>query len=200
MVALVCMALALLPLLLGCVTVRPEVSVTPAPVPAELQGAGWDRFPVSYCVVRDGEASFVPHDRFVELAEAAFAEWRDGLVYEGVCPGPPEEGNGRNEISWGQLEGPEAPLNEAGLTRLLYRQSPLASTAEIIEADIVLDNDPPRRLANQDCLYATLLHEAGHFLGIHHIAPPAVMAPVVTDCRAELTEADRSALAEIYKD
>lgn len=64
----------------------------------------------------------------------------------------------------------------------------------MVEADILIDPDPPHPLEAPDCLRSTLLHEVGHFLGLPHLEAPAVMAPVSRSCDLDLTEADRAAL------
>jgi hypothetical protein len=187
--------------LVACMTIERDVRVTPAPVPEEIEGAAWQNLPASYCIVRQEGAGFVSHERFVELTIRAFDVWGVPVVHEGDCPGEPEQGNGRNEVYWGSLgEAEGGGVNEAGRTQLLYRHAGNNGPAYIVEADIVIDSDPPGRLRNEDCLLTTLMHEAGHFFGIHHLETPALMAPVIQDCNPELTEADREAIDELYPD
>ena len=189
--------------LAACVTIDRGVSVTPAPTPEEIDGATWRQLPVTYCIVKDEQAGFVSHERFVQLTRRAFDTWGLPYRFEGDCPGAPAEGNGRNEIYWGTLgeaEGGGRTFHEAGRARMLYRNVGASEQAHIVEADIVIEQDPPSQLRSERCLLTTLVHEVGHFLGIHHLEQPAVMAPVISGCNPELTDADREALLELYPD
>jgi len=76
----------------------------------------------------------------------------------------------------------------------------MTPTARLPRPDITIDADPPRAFRNEECLASTLLHEAGHFLGLEHLPPPAVMQPETSDCPLHLTDADRQALYERYGD
>jgi hypothetical protein len=67
-----------------------------------------------------------------------------------------------------------------------------------VEADIYIDPEPTTAPGSEQCLDATVLHEVGHFLGLPHLDPPALMAPVTTTCGGELTQADRAALRARY--
>jgi hypothetical protein len=117
------------------------------------------------------------------------------------------EGNGRNEVAWGSIDmdevGQEAGVYRNGLTRKLFQSCPEScpggAQSELIEADILLAPSPPIDFQNEACLFWTLLHEAGHFVGVPHLEFPAVMAPESVDCPQDLTIADHSALAELYE-
>jgi hypothetical protein len=187
-------------LLGGCLeTERREIPVTPGVVPEEIQGAAWEDFPINYCVVNQPDGGFVQHEVFVRLTQQAFTAWGVPSRFEGDCPEGIQRGNGRNEIGWGRLETPGASIHQAGQTSIRFRQRALGGGGpEIVEADIVVESDPPRGLRTEECLYTTLLHEVGHFLGAHHIAPPAVMAAALTDCPQKLTEADQALIRELY--
>jgi hypothetical protein len=67
-----------------------------------------------------------------------------------------------------------------------------------VEADITIDTAPPAEFRGGDCLYSTLLHETGHFLGLEHLPAPAVMASETSTCLGTLTGADREALRARY--
>lgn len=208
----VCFAVALLGcalLLSSCVEVRREVlpEVTPGEVPEEFQGARWPGFPVEYCIVPD-EAGFVATERLEELVGDAFAQWGMEVRYGGRCDGI-EAGNGRNEVTWDSGRAMPSVTGEtgvfaAGFTRQLFRACrggacPGGAASQIVEADILLSLDTPERFQTEECLFSTLLHETGHFLGVPHLGAPAVMAPATSECPQELTEADRDALAVLYE-
>lgn len=191
----------LLALTASCVTIERPFEVTPEVVPAELVGARWQQLPVRYCLV-PSELAFVPHARFVALTEDAFAHWGLDSVNEGDCDEIGER-NGRNEISWG--EAPEignGTTYESGHARVIYsrcvQSCPANSQTIIIEADILIDPTPPERGQTEACLFSTLMHEVGHFLGVPHLESPALMAPVTSSCRQDLTSADRQALVDLY--
>jgi hypothetical protein len=185
----------------ACTEIRQTVKITPEPVPEEIEGALWPDQPVHYCVVRDDQG-FADYEDFVRLTERAFRAWGIAVVNDGACSGPAQQGNRVNEIGWGIPPQRGDDLHEAGFTRLLYERCAAnclgQSGPEIVEADIEITPDPPRRLASLDCLYSTLLHETGHLLGVHHLDSPAVMAPVSFTCADELTAADRQALDQLY--
>ena len=194
-------AVVLLAMTLSCVTVTRTVEVTPAPVPEELVGARWQKLPLRYCVV-PSELAFMPHARFVALTNDAFARWGVDSVSDGDCSESADR-NGRNEITWGEApEVANGTVYEAGFARVIYSRCvqacPADSATTIVEADILIDPTPPERGQTEECLFATLLHEVGHFLGIPHLASPAVMAPVSSSCLRELTAADRQALVDLY--
>jgi hypothetical protein len=114
----------------------------------------------------------------------------------------PIERHRRNEIGWGVPPDPGDGLHASAYTRLLY-QGCLSgceggSDSRIVEADVFLHPDPPERLRSDDCLLSTLLHETGHFVGLPHLDPPAIMAPVSRDCPQELRAADRAAFEALY--
>lgn len=186
---LACLTLA------GCTTITTRIEVTPGTVPPQIRGASWPDLPVSYCVAQD--EGFVSHDELVDLTQQAFERWQVETVYEGTCSGLVAGANGRNEIYFGEIGHEGSRINEAGNTHLRYRNV-LSGGTQIVEADIVLDRNPPSEQRSSDCLFTTLLHETGHFLGVQHQATPAVMAPVINECLQELTQTDRQAIDELY--
>ena len=70
----------------------------------------------------------------------------------------------------------------------------------LLEADIIIEKSAPRDFRSARCLYSTLLHETGHFLGIQHLPPPAVMQPETSDCPTKLTAADTAEVVARYGD
>jgi len=184
-------------LLTACeIDLQPRVVYTPEPQAMELQGARWPDLPVRYCIVPNDDA-FLEHDALVELTRQSFEQWGLEFHDNGDCPGPLVESNGRNEIAWSNLGDGDVRLNEAGATNIRYRRTD-NQTPVIIEADIVLDIDPPRDQRSEDCLHTALLHEVGHFLGLPHLEDPALMAPVINECEPELRPQDREALTGLY--
>jgi hypothetical protein len=183
------------------ITRRPDIEITPEAVPEELRGANWPDLPVHYCIVRDDQG-FAAYEDFARLTEEAFRAWGIPAVNDGVCAGAAQQGNRRNEIGWGLSPQQTAGVHEAGYTRLLFQRCTFGCAgedgAEIVEADIMIAPDPPRRLASLDCLRTTLLHETGHFLGVQHQPSPAVMAPISFSCPQELTDVDRAAIETLY--
>jgi len=188
----------------GCVTVetRPEVEVTAGAIPEEIRDARWESMPLRYCVVRS-DSGFVQADRFSELVGEAFSTWGVDARDDGECRDV-VQGDGRNEVGWGRPpeSQPGGGVHQAGYTRLLYRpctgEGCNGAQSRIVEADIVVHPEPAGSLRSEACLRATLAHEVGHFLGVPHLDSPALMAPVATECRADLTDADREALRRLY--
>jgi len=143
---------------------------------------------------------FVSDQKFRELIQRAFASWGLASVNDGDCA-EAKQGDRRNEFSW--APSPQSPNDrayEAGYTRLSYLSCPRScaggSAYEIVEADVLIDPTPPRR--TEQCLFTALLHEVGHFWGLPHLGAGTVMAPVSTECRQQLTQADAAALTALY--
>jgi len=183
-------------------TVTPTSTPTATPTPAlppNPQGlTRWDALPVPYCVsAGDGYAS---RETFVDAVHRAFAAWGVPVTDTSAC-GPPVQGDGVNEIGWGALASGQR-LYEAGLTQTVTSRCRANCNPDdlvrLSEADITIDTDPPAEFRNVTCLYSTLLHETGHFLGLDHLPPPAVMQTETSGCPTRLTAADREALLERY--
>lgn len=187
-------------LLIGCIEVvrQEQIEVTPGVVPAEIRGATWPDTPVSYCTVNDDEGGFVDYGTFVELTRRAVAAWGVDSAYEGDCGHGIEPGNGTNEVGWGVLSRDPSSLNEAGNTNIRYRSGPGGGPPDIIEADITIEREAAPGRDSVECLYTTLLHEAGHLFGVPHLDQTTVMSPVISDCHQELTQADLDAIRELY--
>ncbi len=189
-------------------TPTPTATATPTATPTPSLPANpdalqrWITLPVTYCIVTgDG---YVSADEFAAAIERAFATWGVPAVNTGACDGMVDEDD-VNEIGWGDLSAATnrgADTYEAGLTSLRYRECTARCDPDdpvhIVEADITIATSPPGAFRNERCLYSTMLHETGHFLGLEHLAAPAVMAPETTTCPDELTAADRGALFARY--
>ncbi|MGE0686194.1 MAG: matrixin family metalloprotease [Dehalococcoidia bacterium] len=187
----------------ACIEITaPEIVVTAEPQAEELRGARWQNVPVEYCVVENGRG-FATTAEFRSLTARAFQTWGIAAIDRGVCSGDITRANGVNEFGWGRDEEAQGGNEEAGFTRILYRECGRSGCAndarnQIVEADIVINDAPPERWQNSRCLYSTLLHETGHFLGLPHLDSPALMAPASAGCPQDLTEADRQALELLY--
>jgi hypothetical protein len=191
----------------GCIEItNPEVVVTAEPQPEQLEGARWNELPLRYCIVQE-PAGFESITEFRALTADAFAAWGVPAVDEGSCANPVTRANGVNEIGWGRP--PEAQgetfggnsIEEAGYARTVFRECRGGCSGaenEIIEVDVLIADDPPERWQNARCLYSTLLHEVGHFLGVPHLDSPAVMAPASATCVNELTDLDIAAVRSLY--
>jgi len=138
---------------------------------------------------------------FGELVRQSFAQWQAlpssyvTINYLGLCAADPtSHGDGINVVGWTPLP----PGNEAGYT---WVQSVGDS---IREADIVISNGPVlQRYASQMIFYrdvvlpTTVLHEAGHFLGLDHSsAPCALMSRDAFNTR--MCQDDIDGLAALY--
>ncbi len=187
-------------------TVPPPPTATPTPsLPPNPQALHrWDALPVHYCVEETG-SGFVSIAEFKKLTDRAFAAWGVPSVDDGVCRGPDVQGDHVNEIGWGTPPGAPPPgsrVTEAGVTLTTYSECTANCRADdpvhLVEADIIIEQSPPRQFRTPDCLYSTLLHEIGHFLGLGHLPAPAVMQAETASCLTRLTPADVAALLARY--
>jgi hypothetical protein len=193
-------------------TATPTVTPTPTPVPTATPAVPpnpqgllrWPTAPVHFCVSDGGEGGYVPAAVFVDTVQRAFDAWGLAWRNDGAC-GPPRQGDDVNEIGWGDLSASASPggrVYEAGLTQTTASTC-TANCREndrvrLTEADITVDVAPPREFRSRACLYSTMLHETGHFLGVDHLPAPAVMQAETSSCPDTLTDADRAALLERY--
>lgn len=184
-------------------TATPTATPTPALPDNPNALERWDTVPVTYCVVPSDEG-YTSMDAFTADVDRAFSTWGVPFTDSGSCDAIVDE-DGVNEIGWGAITVGQSlggQLYEAGLTSLRYRRCTSGCDPNdpiyIIEADIRIDTTPPSEYRSDRCLYSTLLHEVGHFLGLEHLPPPAVMAAETSTCIEELTDADRDALLARY--
>jgi hypothetical protein len=186
-------------LLSACVRIEQQsVEVTAGTVSPELRGAKWAHLPISYCTVRNEQGGFMDYRTFVALTQRAMAGWGVPTAYDGDCGHGIIEGDGQNEIGWGDLGNEPGHLGEAGNTNIRYRSTLAGGPPDIVEADITIERTPSRGRDTEACLYTTLLHEAGHLFGVQHLDAGAVMSPVIENCLQALTPADLAAIAELY--
>jgi len=187
-------------------TVPPPPTATPTPsLPANpLDLNRWNSVPVHYCI-DTSEAGFASAADFASRVARAFAAWGVPVVGDGPCAGGSVNGDKINEIGFGTPTNQPPPgshVTEAGETSTTYSECTSGCTpgdrVKLVEADVVIESEPPRQFRTRDCLYSTLLHETGHFLGLDHLPAPAVMAAETSDCPTELTAADRAALLMRY--
>ncbi|HZP58331.1 MAG TPA: hypothetical protein VFC53_12380 [Dehalococcoidia bacterium] len=186
-------------------TPSPTPTATPTPaLPANPRGLHrWDRLPVHYCIDESG-AGYVSNAELRDFVGRAFGDWGVAAVDDGACAGPVRQDDDVNEIGWGTPPGatPGGLTTEAGATLTTFQECQSGcdpdDPVQLIEADIIIEGDPPRIFRTRDCLYSTVLHETGHFLGIDHQPAPSVMQAETSDCPTELTPVDRAALRERY--
>lgn len=191
-----------------------EPTSTPAPLPTATPTPPlppnprallrWPSAQVHFCISEGGAGGYESPDVFVATVERAFNAWGIAWYDDGAC-GPLATGDGVSEIGWGDLGSAASPRNrvyEAGLTQTTASECRSScdenNPVKLTEADITIDSAPPREFRTRTCLDSTLLHEAGHFLGLEHLPAPAVMEAQTSGCPIELTSADRAALAERY--
>lgn len=184
-------------------TATPTATPTPAlpPNPDGLQR--WPDVPIHYCIAGAGDG-FVSADTFVAAVHNAFLAWGVATVDDGACAKVVDD-DGVSQVGWDHLGNADAETSdvyEAGVTQTRYsectRGCPSDDRISLVEADIRIDTTPPNRYRTERCLYSTVLHETGHFLGIGHLPAPAVMAAETSTCATTLTDADIDALRERY--
>jgi hypothetical protein len=189
----------------GTATSTPTATPTPPPpLPPNPDGlTRWNVLPVHFCISAGGEG-YVTNEQFFDAVRQAFDAWGVAWRIDGAC-GPVTPDDRVNEIGWGSLAGIGGASRrsyEAGLTQTVTQRCTANcdpnDPVHLSEADITIDSDPPREFRSERCFYSTLLHEAGHFLGVGHLPLPAVMAAETASCPAELTEADRAELRVRY--
>lgn len=194
-------------------TATPAPTSTPVPTPTprfvlppnpeRLHRWRAGDLPVAFCIDTASQG-WLSIDEFEQAVVAAFDVWGVPFADEGPCAAPRRFGDGVNAIGWGTLAGSTGDGYEAGLTHFEFEEcaTPCDDDADgaLTEADITIDADPPRAFRDEECLASTLLHEAGHFLGLEHLPPPAVMQPETSDCPLHLTDADLDALYQRYGD
>ena len=187
-------------------TVPPPPTATPTPtLPANPDGLHrWDTLPVHYCIDESVDG-FVPLAQFGRIVEQAFAAWGVPATDDGPCKGPNREGDDVNEIGFGTPPGgppPGSRVTEAGVTLTTYSECNANCRPEdpvrLVEADIIIERTAPSQFRSERCLYSTLLHETGHFLGLTHLPSPAIMEAETSSCHTELTQADLDALRARY--
>jgi len=196
------------PTLTRTATIPPPPTATPTPTLPPNPNAlhRWTSLPVHYCI--DGsQPGSATVEEFTTLVERAFATWGVPAVDDGACRTRNIAGDKINEIGFGTPEDQRPPgsrVTEAGETKTTYSECTSecegAEPVRLMEADIVIEASPPPGFRSRACLYSTLLHETGHFLGLVHLPSPAVMAAETSDCATELTSADRAAVIARYGD
>ena len=193
------------PTIAGTPTSTPTATPTPPPpLPPNPDGLmRWDSLPVHFCISAGG-GGYVTNQQFVEDVQRAFDAWGLPSQDDGAC-GPVAPDDGKNEIGWGSLAANSDPggrTYEAGLTQTVTRECTANcdpnDRIRLSEADITIDSEPPREFRSEACLYSTVLHETGHFLGLGHLPLPDVMAAKTSGCPTELSSADRAAMRDRY--
>src|SRR5918996_4856380 len=133
-------------------------SPEPEETSTDATSSRWRSTPVQYCVV-PSNAGIVTYDRLVSLIGRAFDEWGAQSSFQGACQGPVSEGNGRNEVYWGSLGSPDGPARRAGEAQLRYVACDACQGigSYIIEADLVINPEPPASRRNEACVFTTHL-------------------------------------------
>ena len=182
-------------------TAAPAGSTLP-PNPEQLHR--WSDLPVQYCI-DTSRTGILPNAVFQRLTDEAFTAWGVPAEDEGPCPHGQARGDDLNEIGWGTPPGAPPPgsrVTEAGVTLTTYSQCSAncegRDPVTVMEADIIIASVVPREFRSERCVYSTLLHETGHFLGLEHLPPPAVMQAQTSSCMTQLTPADVAALVARY--
>jgi hypothetical protein len=159
----------------------------------------WPKLPPRYCIVESDFARVSP-ERMEQMLQTSFEHWGVKVISDGICDGPAAPGNGRNEVYWTTLKAKDGGTTEVAQTRINVAGclSCEGKTASIVEADIALDYLPPANMVSNECLFTTVLHEAGHFLGLEHLDSGSVMGAVLEKCYDNLTPVDRAAIETLY--
>lgn len=187
-------------------TLPPPPTATATPVlPPNPEGLHrWDTLPVHYCIDESVDG-FVSLAQFTDAVDRAFAAWGVPSRDDGPCAGPNREGDEVNEIGFGTPPGgppPGSRVTEAGVTLTTYSECSANCRPEdpvrLVEADIIIERTAPEEFRSERCLYSTLLHEAGHFLGLNHLPSPAIMEAETSSCPTRLTDADLESLRQRY--
>lgn len=181
-------------------------TATPTPVlPPNPDGLHrWDALPVHYCIDESVDG-FVSMVQFTQTVDRAFTAWGVPSQDDGACTGPNKDGDNVNEIGFGTPPGgppPGSEVTEAGVTLTTYSECSANCRPEdpvrLVEADIIIERTAPRQFRSERCLYSTLLHEVGHFLGLNHLPSPSIMQAETSSCPTALTAADLEALRARY--
>ena len=133
-------------------TVPPPPTATPTPPlpPNPLDLNRWNSLPVHYCVDTNA-GGFVAGAEFASLVARAFASWGVPVADDGTCSHGNVNGDRVNEIGFGTpTNQPPAGshVTEAGETSSTYSECTSGCTpadrVTLVEADIVIESEPPR--------------------------------------------------------
>lgn len=160
--------------------------------------ARWSELPVRYCLDRTIDG-YVNDAVFAAAVQRSFDRWGVPAESTGECAATIRVGDGVSSIGWGFRGDGEDWL---GRTRAIGSCEYFCSWNErsaIAEADLWIEPMPAERYTNVDCLDDLMLHEVGHFIGLHHLET-GVMAPGGVCSGEEFTSGDLAALFDRYGD